>query len=274
MPELPETETIARDLDRLVSGGEVRGCTILRPDVLRRVNAASIGTKLIGRRIERTWRRAKIVVLDLNDGQRILVQPRFTGSMRVIRDCDSPTLPHECVRLALADGRALLYCDIRRLGTFSVVSEGQFSDIDSTLGIEPLDPAFTGARLSGILRSSGRFVKVVLMDQRRIAGCGNIYACEALWRAGIDPSRRADLLSGDDAQALRDALVGVLSASIEARGTTFRDFRDARGERGQFAASLEAYGRGGQPCRRCAHRMIETHAIDGRATHFCYRCQE
>ncbi|MBV6520630.1 MAG: Formamidopyrimidine-DNA glycosylase [Gemmatimonadaceae bacterium] len=274
MPELPETETIARDLDRLVSGGEVRGCTILRPDVLRRVNAASIGTKLIGRRIERTWRRAKIVVLDLNDGQRILVQPRFTGSMRVIRDCDSPTLPHECVRLALADGRALLYCDIRRLGTFSVVSEGQFSDIDSTLGIEPLDPAFTGARLSGILRSSGRFVKVVLMDQRRIAGCGNIYACEALWRAGIDPSRRADLLSGDDAQALRDALVGVLSASIEARGTTFRDFRDARGERGQFAASLEAYGRGGQPCRRCGHRMIETHAIDGRATHFCYRCQE
>jgi formamidopyrimidine-DNA glycosylase len=111
------------------------------------------------------------------------------------------------------------------------------------------------------------------MDQRRLAGVGNIYANEALWRAGIDPSRDADTLSAEEASELLAALREVLLASIEARGTSFRDYRDARGERGTFVAQLAAYGRGGNPCLRCGRRLVATHAIDGRGTVFCATCQ-
>jgi formamidopyrimidine-DNA glycosylase len=111
------------------------------------------------------------------------------------------------------------------------------------------------------------------MDQRKIAGIGNIYANEALWRAGIDPSRPAKSVDAASAERLRDEIVSVLRESIEARGTSFRDYRDARGERGRFAEQLQAYGRGGEPCMRCGKRLILTHAIDGRATVLCAGCQ-
>jgi formamidopyrimidine-DNA glycosylase len=177
------------------------------------------------------------------------------------------------VHLGLDDGSALVYSDVRRLGTFAVATPEQFGDINSALGVEPLDPEFTADRLSGILRGSGKVVKSLLMEQGRIAGCGNIYASEALWRAGIDPSRRARSLSEGEALALREGLVAVLSESISVRGTTFRDYRDATGGRGGFAERLAVYGRGGKPCLRCRRRLAETHAIDGRSTVFCYGCQ-
>jgi formamidopyrimidine-DNA glycosylase len=111
------------------------------------------------------------------------------------------------------------------------------------------------------------------MDQRKIAGIGNIYANEALWRAGIDPSRAAKTLSPDEISKLRNEIVSVLQESIKARGTSFRDYVDSKGERGGFAAKLQAYGREGEACFRCGARLIGTHAIDGRATVFCARCQ-
>ena len=274
MPELPETETIARDLDRLVTGSQIKHVTVLRPDVIRLLNESQLTGRLAGLRILGSWRRAKNVVMDLSSGTRVLVQPRFTGVLSVLDTTAArATVPYECVRLALEDGRALVYSDVRRLGTFTVASPDQFDDIDSALGVEPLDPAFTADRLSGILRGSGKAVKSLLMDQGRIAGCGNIYASEALWRAGIDPSKRATSLGGGEALALRDSLVAVLSESIAARGTTFRDYRDASGGRGGFAELLAVYGRGGKPCLRCGLRLVETHAIDGRSTVFCYECQ-
>jgi formamidopyrimidine-DNA glycosylase len=141
------------------------------------------------------------------------------------------------------------------------------------LGIEPLDPAFTAAHLSGILRVSRQAVKRVLMDQRLVVGIGNIYANEACWRAGVDPSRAARDIAPHEASRLRDGVVGVLTESIAARGTSFRDYRDATGGRGDFVRSLAVYGRGGQPCPRCGARLVETHAIDGRSTVLCARCQ-
>ncbi|MDX2184958.1 MAG: zinc finger domain-containing protein, partial [Gemmatimonadaceae bacterium] len=143
------------------------------------------------------------------------------------------------------------------------------------LGVEPLGEVFTADSLSGILRSSRQAVKAVLMDQRRIAGIGNIYATEALWRAGIDPSRAADRVaaSRDDVEALHAAVQDVLRESIALRGTTFRDYQDAYGGKGGFAARLSAYGRDGEPCPRCGRRLIGTDAIDGRMTVFCAGCQ-
>lgn len=274
MPELPETETIARDLNEAIAGRAITAIRVSRPDVLREVGQSTFVRRLKGARILRSWRRAKLIVTDLSSGDRLVVQPRFTGALIVEdADTDRALLSHSTMRLELDDGRALHYCDVRRLGTVALMKPVRFDEYSSALGKEPLDPEFTPEQLSGVLRVSSQPVKKVLMDQRRIAGIGNIYANEALWRAGIDPSRPARSIGLESAALLHREIVAVLRESIEARGTSFRDYRDARGERGSFAAKLQAYGREGEKCFRCGSRLIGTHAIDSRATVFCARCQ-
>jgi len=275
MPELPETETIARDLDARVTGATISNVQVRKADVLRGVTARQLAQRTRGARIARSWRRAKLIVLDLSTADRIVVQPRFTGALLI--DAQG-SLPEEerrysTLQLDFLDGRALHYRDIRRLGTVALMSPDRFAAYSATLGIEPLDPAFTGDHLSGLLRGSRQAVKKVLMDQKILAGVGNIYANEALWRAAIDPSRAAKSLSVSDATRLRDEIVGVLHESIAARGTSFRDYRDASGERGAFVEKLAVYGRAGEPCPRCGKRLVGTHAVDGRMTVLCAHCQ-
>ena len=248
--------------------------SVRRADVLHEVSAASLSRRTLGSRIERSYRRAKAVVIALDTGDRIVVQPRFTGALLI----DDGTLPPEALRyltvsFALDDGRTLAYRDIRRLGTLSLMTPLRFAKFDAALGPEPLDPAFTAQHLSGILRDSRQAVKKLLMDQRRIAGVGNIYANEALWRAGIDPSRSSRSIDDEGARALHLGITGVLREAIEARGTSFRDYRDASGARGGFSEKLAVYGRGGLPCPTCGATLVDTSAIDGRTTVFCACCQ-
>jgi formamidopyrimidine-DNA glycosylase len=275
VPELPETETIARDLDREIAGRTVVAVRVRRSDVLREVGSRTLSKRMVGSRITRSWRRAKLVVLDLSSGDRLVVQPRFTGALLI----DAGDLParereYSTVEFVLDDGRSLHYRDIRRLGTVALMDAVRFSGYSAALGVEPLDRAFTADHLSGLLRGSRQAVKKVLMDQRGVVGIGNIYANEALWRARIDPSRAAKTLSAPEASALRAAIVEVLTESIAHRGTSFRDYRDASGERGGFVERLAVYGRAGQPCPRCGRRLVGTHAIDGRMTVLCARCQK
>jgi formamidopyrimidine-DNA glycosylase len=275
VPELPETETIARDLDREVAGERITAVRVTKADVLREVEAGELVRRLTGATIERCWRRAKLVVLDLSTNDRLVVQPRFTGALLI----DAGDLPEEerrysTVELVFESGRSLHYRDIRRLGTVALMSPTRFDEYVAPLGIEPLDPAFTGEHLSVLIRASRQAIKKVLMDQRALAGVGNIYANEALWRAGIDPSRAACRISAPEAADLRDAIVGVLEESIALRGTSFRDYRDASGARGGFVRKLAVYGHAGDPCPRCGRRLIGTHAIDGRITVLCASCQE
>ena len=275
MPELPETETIARDLDASVSGHRIISVTVTKGDVLREVSATEFAQRLAGRTITSCWRRAKLVVLDLDSGDHIVVQPRFTGALLLDSgDLAESERRFSTMALELDDGRLLHYRDIRRLGTVSLMSEERFARYSAALGIEPLDPALSAERLSVLLRGSRQAVKKVLMDQRVVVGIGNIYANEALWRAGIDPSREARSLSASEGELLHEAIVSVLTESIEARGTSFRDYRDASGGKGSFVEKLAVYGRGDLPCPRCGAKLIATHAIDGRSTVFCARCQE
>jgi formamidopyrimidine-DNA glycosylase len=276
VPELPETETIARDLDREVAGARIVGVDITKPDVLREASPAEFSHRLTGATIVRSWRRAKLVVVDLDTSDHLVVQPRFTGALLIDTgsNLDERELQYSTLRLRLADGRSLHYRDIRRLGTVTLMSEKRFAEYTAELGIEPLDPAFTGAHLSALLRVSRQAIKKVLMDQRALAGVGNIYANEALWRAGIDPSRTAREVTADEANRLHAEIVAVLTESIEQRGTSFRDYRDASGGRGGFAERLAVYGREGEACLRCGSRLIGTHAIDGRTTVLCARCQK
>ena len=274
MPELPETETIARDLDRAIAGSRIIDVRVKRADVLREVDARQLRRRVVGAAIDRAWRRAKLIVLDLSSRDRIVVQPRFTGALLI----DDGALPenerrYSTVEFVLEDARSLHYRDIRRLGTVSVMDERRFARYSDGLGDEPLDSVFTVERLSAILRASRQAVKRVLMDQRRLVGVGNIYANEALWRARIDPSRPAATLSPADATRLHTELRAVLTEAVAARGTSFRDYRDASGARGSFADRLQAYGREGERCVRCGRTLVSTHAIDGRSTVFCWQCQ-
>ena len=274
MPELPETETIARDLDASVGGAVIDGVTVAREDVLREVTPDELTRRVAGATITEVRRRAKLVVIALDTGERIVVQPRFTGALLL----DAGALPeHErrysTLAFHLLDGRVLHYRDIRRLGTVSLMSPARWTEYSDALGIEPLDAEFTPEHLEQAARKSRQAVKKLLMDQRVLVGVGNIYANEALWRAGIDPSREARSLTRPQSTALHAAIVSVLRESIAARGTSFRDYRDASGERGGFVESLAVYGRGGKPCLRCGARLVGTHAIDGRQTVLCVRCQ-
>ena len=275
MPELPETETIARDLDREIAGRTVVAIRVRRPDVLREVSPRALAKRLSGAKIKRSWRRAKLVVIDLSTGDRLVVQPRFTGALLI----DAGDLPdrerqYSTVELVLDDSRSLHYRDIRRLGTVALMDADRFARYSEKLGVEPLDRAFTAAHLSVLLRGSRQAVKKVLMDQRGVVGIGNIYANEALWRARIDPSRSAKSVTVAEASALRDSIVEVLAESIAHRGTSFRDYRDASGQRGGFVERLAVYGRAGEPCPRCGRRLIGTHAVDGRMTVLCAHCQK
>jgi len=304
VPELPETETIARDLDGALRGAVIRSVQVLRPDVLRTATgggralpgaaasraAHAFARKLASQSIAHVHRRAKSIVLALASDDAIVVTPRFTGAL-LLSEARTATAPapapreaaadrthtapdaYDCLALSFADARTLRYRDIRRLGTVTLLSPRDLAAWDAAVGPEPLDPDLTPERFSGIIRGSNRAVKSILMDQRRLAGVGNIYANEACWRAGIRPTRRGRVVTRAQASDLLTALRAVLSASIARRGTTFRDFRDAYGARGGFAPKLEVYGRGGLPCRSCGARLRESHAIEGRSTVWCAQCQ-
>jgi formamidopyrimidine-DNA glycosylase len=275
VPELPETETIARDLHAMVAGACISDAVVLRADVLRSATADEFVQRLRGALIVQVWRRAKLIIIDLANTDAIVVQPRFTGAL-LVETVPADIAPRDrayiTLSVALADGRRLHYRDIRRLGTVALLREAEVRASLSDLGPEPLDPELTPERFSASLRSA-QAIKKVLMDQQVVAGVGNIYANEACWMAGIDPSRPAASLSAHDGAALLDAIQSVLRASIAVRGTSFRDYVDARGGRGGFVPFLQAYGRGGQPCRRCGTTLVDSSAIDGRTTVFCWRCQ-
>lgn len=267
MPELPEVETMARDLNRRVRGRTVEDVVVHRKDVLRGVTPARLKRALAGTRIQRVWRRAKLAVIDFDSGARVAVQPRFTGSFVVERSGRGAD-EYCTLHLLLDDGRRLHYRDVRRLGTFQYFAPGEFDAYAGRLGPEPLSPDFTADVLYDILHRSQRPVKARIMDQYQLAGVGNIYASEALWRARLDPSRAARRITSAEAARLHEGIVTVLREAVELRGTTIRDY-----EEGAFAERLDAYDRAGEPCRRCGTRIVMTHVIDGRATYFCPRCQ-
>jgi formamidopyrimidine-DNA glycosylase len=274
VPELPEVETIVRELAPRVAGRTLRQPQIHRTDTLRGVTRRTLVARLSGRRIEHLTRRAKHLVFLLDSGRRLVIQLRMTGSLLVRRGRLTADQERYAVFTAgLGRRETLLFRDVRRLGTIHLLDEAAWKAYTGRIGAEPLDPGFDAARFHAVLRSSTQAVKKVIMDQRKVAGVGNIYANEALFRAGVDPSRRADRVPGPVAARLHAAVRAVLTEAIAAQGTTVRDYRTGTGQPGRFQFALEVYGRGGEPCVRCGGLLATTHAIDGRSTTFCWRCQ-
>lgn len=274
MPELPEVETIARDLHDAVAGARIAGVSVFRRDVLRECTPRSLAARTTGASIARWWRRAKHAVADLSNGERIVISPRFTGSVLIeTSGWTAGRRDYTVLAFALADGRAMRYRDVRRLGTVTLLDADRFAAWERTIGPEPLDASFTAAVFGERLSASRRAIKTVLMDQRRVAGIGNIYANEALWRAKIRPSRRADSLTRAELGLLHRESVAVLRLAVEQRGTSFRDYRDPYGGRGGFLGLAKVYSREGEPCLRCGATLRSTHEIENRITVWCPKCQ-
>ena len=273
MPELPEVETIVRDIRPALLGRRVDRAFLSHDDVLRGVSRRRLVQGLKGATVRDVFRRAKHAVLDLGE-RRLVVQPGMTGSLMVH---DRPLVGSErryaVLRAPLDDGRELVYRDVRRLGTLLFLDTRGWNRYTAAIGPEPLDDGFTPERLGEALGRSRQAVKKVLMDQKHLAGVGNIYANEALFAAGIDPSKPAVRLTPDHHRRLHGEIRRILLAAIDSDGTTVRDYRTGTGEEGTFQLELLVYGREGEPCRRCGTRLTGTHAIDTRITVFCHRCQ-
>lgn len=273
MPELPEVETIVRDLRPRLVGRRFLGARLSHDDVLRGVTRRALVSGLKGRRVRSVRRRAKHAVIE-TDGRRLVVQPGMTGSLQVLkRALTDDERRYAVLQVQLDNGGTLVYRDVRRLGTLLWLDDEAWAEYDAAIGPEPLEPGFTPAVFRKILAGSRAAVKKVLMDQRALAGVGNIYANEALFAARVDPSKPADRVTPPAARLIHRHIIRILEAAITSQGTTFRDYRTGTGERGNFQLELLVYGREGEPCRRCGTTLAGTHAIDGRITVFCHRCQ-
>ncbi len=273
MPELPEAETIVRDLQRTVAGATVRGVKVIRPDILaRNLTAVRLGRVLRGKRILAVTRRAKAVVLELEGGWRLVISLGMTGHVQVGPPALSRELTHVAARLDLADGRAIFYDDARRFGRLDLRDHSEWQERSAQLGVEPLSPEFTPERLHALTRGSITPIRNWLLDQRRVAGVGNIYASEALHRAGIRPTRRTRTLRRAETSALHAAVQDVLAEAVTARGTTVSDYRDGEGRAGSFQFHLRVYDREHEPCLNCG-TPIRRVVRSNRAAFYCPTCQ-
>lgn len=274
MPELPEVETIVRDLAPRLTGRTLRAPRLFHSDVLYRVSRRRLLATLARNRVDEVSRRAKHAVLRLASGHRLIIQPGMTGNLLVYdRRLTAPERRYVVLQAGLGKGATFVYRDVRRLGTLLLLDEAAWRSYTARIGPEPLAPDFDGDVFAARLRGTRQAVKKALMDQHLIAGVGNIYANEALFRAGVDPSRRADRLEPDALARLHREVRAVLTEAIASKGTTFRDYRTGTGRRGGFQFRLHVYGREGEPCTRCGTILQTTHTIDARATTFCWRCQ-
>lgn len=271
MPELPEVEVIARGLHEQLAGQRIVEVAVRWPRTIARPPADVFAAQLVGRTVQRVWRRGKFLVLDLTPSKHLVVHLRMTGQFLVCRGAGSLEADaHTHVSITFASGCLLHFRDVRKFGRFALVDDP--AEVLGALGPEPLSDGFTPESLAAILHGRRRQIKPALLDQTVVAGLGNIYVDEALWEARIHPLRPAHTLTVDELVRLHRAIRLVLAQAIANRGTTFRDYRDAQNRPGGNQRALAVYGRKGAPCPRCGAPIVRT-VVGQRGTHFCPVCQ-
>ncbi len=271
MPELPEVETTAGDLRPDIVGQEITGVHVLWERTVAEPGVEALANLLPGQRVVDVGRRGKYIMMALDSGMTLICHLRMTGRLRVEPGgAEVPADPYVRAWFDLGDGRRLVFADMRKFGRIWLAGDRQ--DVVGKLGPEPLEPGFTSEVLAERLRRRHAAIKALLLDQRVVAGLGNIYADEALHAAGIHPLRRGDSLTDAEIDSLHRAIVTILRAAVRGRGTTLRDYRPPYGERGNFFDELQVYQRTDQPCPQCGE-PIRRIRVTQRSTHFCPRCQ-
>lgn len=265
VPELPEVETIRRQLAPRLVGRRITAASSHPSEKFLPARDAA------GATVGDVSRRGKYLIVELSGEQELVIHLGMTGRLQFAPG-KPPSDGYVRAWWGLDDGAALELHDVRRFGRVRLVAAGCYHTIPTLarLGPEPLDDDFSAAGLWAALRRSGRRVKTQLLSQRPVAGLGNIYADEALWRAGVNPAKRR--VTKAEAAALHDAIPAVLRQALAHRGTTFRDYRTLLGPGGDNFAHLDCYGRGGEPCRRCGAEL-RSRTLDARTTTYCPTCQ-
>jgi formamidopyrimidine-DNA glycosylase len=287
MPELPEVETVCRQLEPELEGRRIESLEVLDERWSRPVPAAELGAAVSGRTIEGLGRRGKYLLLALDGARTLVMHLRMTGNLVLVEGEDvldpsegrrlyeaerSTSARHLRARFLLDDGRELWFTDPRRFGEAFLGDDSRLEERFAKLGVEPLSPAFTAEALGGM--AAGRTVplKSFLLDQSGVAGVGNIYADEALHRARLHPLSPAGSMKPEHHAALRDAVVAALEAGIDGGGASIDDYRDGRGERGTMQDEFLVHTREGQPCSSCGGEIARI-VVGGRSTYFCPSCQ-
>jgi formamidopyrimidine-DNA glycosylase len=287
MPELPEVETVVRQLEPEVEGHRIERLEVLDERWSRPVPPARLGSAVENATIQRLGRRGKYILMGLDGSRTLVMHLRMTGNL-VLREGDEVIDPSEGRRLyesersteerhlrarfVLDDGRELWFTDPRRFGEAFLIDDDRLDERFANLGVEPFSPEFTPAALGVMAAGRTAPLKSFLLDQSKVAGVGNIYADEALFRAELHPLSPAGSMKAEHAEALRDAVVAALEAGIEAGGSSIDDYRDARGEKGSMQDEFLVHTREGEDCPRCGATIVRV-VVGGRSTYFCPSCQ-
>jgi formamidopyrimidine-DNA glycosylase len=272
VPELPEVETIRRQLAPVLEGRRIERVAVRDPRWCEPAPPEAVDDALRGRRIERLGRRGKYLIVSVEDDVHLVMHLRMTGNLLLRDDDEEPA--HLRVVVELDSGQRLLFVDVRRFGTGDVLlgSDALAEFFASRLGVEPLSPDFTAEALRALARGRTQPVKAFLLTQERVAGVGNIYADEALFRAKIHPLRPVGTLKRAQLEALRDAVVDTLELGIDAKGASIDDYRHIDGAQGSFQDRFLVHTREGEPCPRCGTPIQKLRAA-GRGTYVCPSCQ-
>jgi len=273
VPELPEVETVRRRLEPVLVGRRFEHVDIADPRLTRPEDPAEVAAELTGERVAAVERRGKYLVVRFESGRVLLIHLRMTGTLLHAPPGKPADVPHRRAVVNLDDGSDVVYRDVRRFGTWLLVEPDELTPyLAQRLGGEPLGRTFTTKSLAASLANRKAPVKAALLDQRTLAGLGNIYVDEALWRARIHPLQPAGELGGDDVRALREGIKRALEAGIKRQGATLRDYRQPDGSAGSMQNEFKVYGRVGEPCERCG-TPIEKSRVAGRGTWYCPACQ-
>ena len=273
MPELPEVETVRARLEPLVVGRRFDHVEITDERLTRPFEPARVAGELEGERVAALERRGKYLVFRFESGRVLLIHLRMTGSLQHMPGGALADDPHRRAVVTLDDGSDVAYRDVRRFGTWLLVEANEYEPyLGERLGVEPLLPAFTTRALAKRLAGRRAPIKAALLDQRTLAGMGNIYVDEALWYARVHPLKPAGELTDDELKALHRGIRRSLKAGIARQGATLRDYRTPDGAAGRMQHEFKVYGREGEPCERCG-RPIEKIRAGGRGTSYCPSCQ-
>jgi formamidopyrimidine-DNA glycosylase len=271
MPELPEVETIRRQLEPAIVGRVIESVEVLDERWTRPVRPGEVERALVGHRIEAVERRGKYLLLRLDADRTLAMHLRMTGNLLLSRPGAEPS--HLRASIALDDGTRLLFTDPRRFGQGVVLEDDRLDDhFADRLGVEPLSEALTAEELCRLASGRRAPLKSFLLDQSGVAGIGNIYADEALHRAALHPLSPAGSMKSEDCERLREGIVATLEAGLRSGGASVDDYRDARGERGAMQDEFLIHAREGEPCPRCGAE-IRRIVVAGRSTYFCPSCQ-
>jgi formamidopyrimidine-DNA glycosylase len=273
VPELPEVETVRRRLEPILVGRRFEHVEINDPRLTRPEEPAEVAAELTGERVAALERRGKYLVVRFESGRVLLVHLRMTGAFLYAPPGRPADVPHQRAVVNLDDGSDVVYRDVRRFGTWLLVEpDGLDPYLAQRLGGEPVGRTFTTKSLAASLANRKAPVKAALLDQRTLAGLGNIYVDEALWRARIHPLKPARELDAEEVRALREGIKRALDAGIKRQGATLRDYRQPDGRAGSMQKEFKVYGRLGEPCDRCG-TPIEKTRVAGRGTWYCPSCQ-